>query len=527
MAEMQQSALHSAALMVGTRLVNMAVGLIAIPVLIRYLGGTGFAAWAVLLALAAGFSLLEFGMPTAIVRFASVPAQDGNWKEVRSIFGGAWAILAVSFGAGLMGTLWFAVPFSAWLRLPDMVFFTAAESICVVFAAAAIKAFLQSGTHALYAARRFSAASTVALLQPLCSNLAAMVAAWRFGRLDVVLVSYWSAQLGVLGVTLFLSRHMCVPRIGRDTLHFRKLRELCVYGLTSQLDNCAQFVNFQFDKFIVAGLVGLWAVAPYEVANRGVVALRSIPASGAETFLPTAMTRRASEDDAWDWYVSSTRIAAYGAGVFMLAPLAVAPMFLYAWTGEMGYVGRWAFVALTVGAMASILSYPAVTLAQAAGRPGFQARAAAIAIMVNVPLSLLLVTKWGLVGAAVGTGAAMSISAAQLLDAVHKYFGRPLKVTFLMLARFWPLLLVCACWGALTFLMFNIWFATLDPGIRYSRVTRAYPGLIAVGIYAMCLLSMFLVEWFRGAFTSEERAFLTRVIGFKWLAKLASGRKKG
>jgi len=518
MAESSHTALRAASLMVGTRLVNIAVGLVAIPVMIRYLGGTGFAAWAVLLALAAGFALLELGMPTAIVRFAAVPAQEGNWQETRSLFGKVWVVLVASFAAGLIVIGWAAPPLAAWLRLTDTPLFTAAQLVELVFAAAVLRAFLQNGTYALYAARRFTAVSIVSLLQPLGSNFAAMVVAWRFERLDITLLAYWSMQLVVLGSTFFLARKLCLPSIDRDTFHLRKLWELCVYGLTGQMEKCAQFVNFQFDKFIIAGFVGLWMVTPYEVANRGVAALRSIPASGAETFLPTAMTRRSSDSDIWDWYMASTRLATYGVAVFMLAPLAIAPLFLYAWAGEMGYLGRWAFVALTTGAMASILALPAATLVQAAGKPGFQARAAALAILINVPLSLLLVTQWGLMGAAIGTGIAMILSALQLLHAVHKHFARPLGATFLMLAKFWPVLLVCAAWGGFTLVGFDYWFAAVDPSIRYYRATRFYPGLAALGIYAMCLVSMFLVEWLRGTFTPEERELVRRIPGLKWLA---------
>src|SRR6185369_6895458 len=200
------------------------------------------------------------------------------------------------------------------------------------------------------------------------------------------------------------------------------------------------------------------------------------------TFLPTAMTHAADRDEAWRWYLASTRIAAYGVSVFLLVPLAAAPMFLYAWTGQMGYVGRWAFVALTVGAMASVLSFPAATLMQAAGRPGVPAKAAGYAILLNVPLSLTLVLKWGLNGAAIGTAVAMVVSAAQLLYATHRYFDRPLAATYRVLMEFWPMILVCAGWGALTYFSYSAWFETLDPASRFSRATRTWPGILSIAI---------------------------------------------
>jgi O-antigen/teichoic acid export membrane protein len=325
--------------------------------------------------------------------------------------------------------------------------------------------------------------------------------------------------LTVLGVTFYLNRRLCMPRFRAATATTPRLRELGYYGVTNQVEGWAQFINFQFDKFIVAGLLGLWAVAPYEVANRAVAALRSIPASSAETFLPMAVTQAHDREQAWHWYVTGTRIAIYGVCVFMLAPLAVAPVFLYAWAGEIGYVGRWAFAALCIGAMASVLALPAATMAQASGHPELQARAAAITILVNVPLSLALVYRWGLVGASIGTAVAMLSGATLLVLAVHRHMERPAGATLRLLGSFWPPLLVCMAWGILTYSVFQDWFQGLDAATRFSRHMRMYPGLLAGVVYGLCLGTILWVEVRRGAFTGPERAFVARLVPFKsWSA---------
>jgi O-antigen/teichoic acid export membrane protein len=286
------------------------------------------------------------------------------------------------------------------------------------------------------------------------------------------------------------------------------LRELLHYGLANQAEGWAQFVNFQFDKFLIAAWVGLWGVAPYEVANRAVAALRSIPASGADTFLPNAMVRADGAREAWDWYLASTRLAAYGVVMFLLAPLAVAPVFLYAWTGEMGHLGRGVFLALCIGAVANVLALPAGTLAQAQGRPALLARAAGVSVAINLPLSLLLVLRFGAQGAAFGTACAMTVSAAVLVWAVHRHLGHPLAPTAALLARLWPAALVCALWGVAGMLVFDAWFATLPPDTRYARAVRLLPGMCAVAAYALCLASVLAVEFARGAFSPGERAWL-------------------
>ena len=510
-----------AALMVGARVASMLMGILTIPFLIHYLGSTGFAAWALLLALGAGFSLLDLGANNIIVRFLAEPIAAGRWHKVRTTLGLVWVMLAAMYSVGLVVIFHLSSQLSVWLRLPATALLSPREAVCAVFVAVALKAFLETGTRTLFAARQFRAVALMALLQPLFSNLAAIITAAVSNRLDLTLLAYWSVQLTILAILCFVFRRQCQPLLDMATFSFVQMREMAAYGLKSQLDQWAQFINFQFDKFIIAGWVGLWAVAPYEVANRSVLALRSIPASGLETTLPGAVLLHADRAAALRWYLASSRITLYAVCMFMLAPLAVAPVFLYAWTGELGYVGRWVFLALIVGAMAGVLTLPAAILAQALGRADLPARSAALSILLNLPLSLLLVLNWGLAGAAVGTGIALLLSALQLFRSVHAHFGWRVAATLQVVMRLWPPVVVCVCFGALTYWIFNEWFATVEASVRYARPTRVGPGLLALLMYGLCVGSMFFVELARGAFTPEERGWLTRVIPFKWFARLA------
>ena len=174
--------------------------------------------------------------------------------------------------------------------------------------------------------------------------------------------------------------------------------------------------------------------------------------------------------------------------------------------------------------MAGMLTLPAAILAKASGRVDLPAASAALSIVLNVPLSLTLVLMWGPTGAAIGTCVALLLSGARLVRAVHAHFGWRTSAALRAMAPLWPPILVCLCFGALTYWAFAVWFATVDPGIRFARATRAGPGLAGLLMYLLCLGTMFLVELGRGAFTPEERGWLTRVIPFKWFAKLAGRR---
>ena len=219
-----------------------------------------------------------------------------------------------------------------------------------------------------------------------------------------------------------------------------------------------------------------------------------------------------------------TELAAIAVLIFMIAPLAVAPAFLYAWTGEMGHTGRWVFLSLILGAAFSVLALPAAAMAQAAGRADLQARSAVATLFINIPLSYFLLLKWQLVGVAAGSAIAMTAGAILLFADTHKAYGQPLFETLKRLGNLWPLLSVCFGFALFVWLPFDSWLASLDPGTRFSREMRLIPGLLAGVAYVGCLLSMLLLQIHRGALTAEQQHILDRLIPFTWFRTYCAAR---
>src|SRR3569832_40354 len=85
MTEHDGAPVRSASMMVAARVINLGLGLLSIPVLIRYLGGDAFAAWALLLALSVGFSTLELAMGPTLIRFLTLPMHDASHVEARTL----------------------------------------------------------------------------------------------------------------------------------------------------------------------------------------------------------------------------------------------------------------------------------------------------------------------------------------------------------------------------------------------------------------------------------------------------------
>ncbi|MBK7143954.1 MAG: oligosaccharide flippase family protein [Xanthomonadales bacterium] len=270
--------------LIGARLLNMLVVLAAIPVLIHALGRDGFALWALLLAASAVFSVLEFGMAPTYVRHAALALHERGGAGTRALLGRVLAIVVTVFALAAAPLLWFSAGLTALLQLPATASLSASRLLPAIYLCVLLRAVLQFGAHSFNAARRFRALALSAFAQSSFSNLAAALAAYSTGRLDLSLIAFWTAQLAVVGCGFLLALRSLPTAAATDAAHAVSWRSLVTHGLKVQIDDWTQVVTFQFDKFLIAAMLGLPALTPYEIANRCVQALRSIPSSGLDAF---------------------------------------------------------------------------------------------------------------------------------------------------------------------------------------------------------------------------------------------------
>lgn len=511
--------------MSATRVVNILLGVLMIPVLIRYLGGEGFAAWALFMSVGMAFSILDIGMPSSLIKYMAVCLDEKDNAQANQVLTNALVFLFAVYIASLPAIVWLAKPIANWLRLPNGAHTSAQALLVFVFVSVALRSLLMCGTYTFYSARMFHTIAIISFCQSFLSNCGAIFAAYWWRRLDLSLEVFWGMQLAVIAFFFLRVRSVFRWKFRITSVNLKLLRQLTTHGLKVHVSNWTQLVNFQFDKLIIAGFVGLWAVAPYEVANRSALALRSTLASGIEAFLPSATINAEEPSRVWGMYQKMTGLTVYGVVLFLIAPLTIAPMFLYAWTGEMGIYAKWIFVALTLGVVANIAVLPAAIMVQAGGHPEIQTRSAIFSVILNVPLSLLFIQMWGSVGAAIGTAIALVGGAWLLFYSTHRYYGKNMATT---LNGFWykvrPALIVCLVWLLFSFVLFKIWFVTLDPHIRYSIHSRIYPGIVSLLLYVGCIMTIILVQAYKGLFHREELALLFRVIRFRWFRKFCEAR---
>jgi O-antigen/teichoic acid export membrane protein len=216
------------------------------------------------------------------------------------------------------------------------------------------------------------------------------------------------------------------------------------------VSNVLSPVFLLFDRAALGVLAGVAAVGFYTGPYEAVVRLLVVPAALVTAIFPRASAAAGGDPAAprdaealASLYLGSTRALATALlGVVAIA-IVLAPDLLQIWLGP-EYAAR-AGVAmrlLLVGVLVNAMVHVPFTFVQALGRPDVTARFHVVELLVHVPLTILLVQRWSVTGAAAAWTTRMLLDGVLVFMAAHRLLA--VRTTSLFAGRWWQLLALVA-----------------------------------------------------------------------------------
>ena len=387
--------------------------LVVMPIMVRSLGLDAFGIWALLGASTGYLSTLDFGLNNALIRFVAAEKERDHDERAEQFFRSGLT-LQILLGGLAGGMLALAAPFLA----RDCFHIEAA------LLPEAISAFRISGLWLLlsfligtYAAipaamRRFDllAARTI-LFMTLQYGLIVIALRLGGGLREVVLANLFGTLIGCVFL-IAVARHLLPgtrlgpgwnPGAAREFFRFGRYKFVAQLSWTLM----CEFDRIALGLLLPVGMVSFYAV-PLRLAQRTITVVEQI----ASPFYPSITRQMMSgQTDALrtHYRIGIRIIAAVSMGAVAVLGGLAHPL-LGVWLGEdFAASGTWVLRILLVAyAAGACFTLPSVA-ADAAGRPGLPAGLLAVASVVHVPLVLLGIQTWGLVGAALGLLGGMSL----------------------------------------------------------------------------------------------------------------------
>jgi O-antigen/teichoic acid export membrane protein len=392
------------------------------PVMLAELGLAAFGIWAVSGAFATYAGLMDLGIKRSVERFVAL-------HHARDDHGG----VAQCLGLGLLVVTGVAVPASgAAVVLAAPLAGGLDEAIAVDDLRAVLLASV--GIFILNAYRFVLDATAIGMQRMVPPAVSTIV----YGAVSFVLslwallasgdlLTYALANVAAAGVGVVASvaaLHVAWPaaRVRRPSRTL--VGGMLGYGVKSQVSWIAELVNLQADKVIIAVAIDVRAAGAYEIANRAVIAVRTVSSMSLSALLPAATIALAREGThvVRSFYRHYALRAMSVALPLLIVASVTAPALLVAWLGEVPTDATAIFIALTLANVTNIGTGVASSIWMGEGNAGILALFATGSALANIALTVALTPAfgmWGVIGATIATITGTSVVALWQFHRTH------------------------------------------------------------------------------------------------------------
>jgi O-antigen/teichoic acid export membrane protein len=383
--------------------VPLAVALVAIPITVRALGPMRFGLLGLAWAVVEYGGFFDFGLSRATVRFvadALARSPRDNTQIIPVAFAtqlvtGVVAGLLVWACAPFLATAVFAIPIASQGEARAM-FVAVGANLTIVIAIGALRGALEG-------AQRFDFSTLVKIPTAVAAIVIPAYGATRGWPLDVILWWVFAARLATLAALAAL-----VPRAVEQfrwevPREWNRLRELFGYSGWLTLSGLANPILINLDRFALGSIVGVAAVGFYAAPYEGATRLLLVPVSIFSALFPVLTSTEARAERARTVHVLESALRQTTLVMIppTLAIVALAPEILALWLGPaFAAEASPALRILGVGVFANALAHVPSVFLYSVGRPDLPAKLHLSEVAVHVPLTIFLVSRYGVTGAA-------------------------------------------------------------------------------------------------------------------------------
>ncbi|MFX0195833.1 MAG: flippase [Candidatus Hodarchaeota archaeon] len=395
--------------------VSLLIGVATIPFIIRGLGTDRFGLLSIGWVILGYLTIFDLGLGRATTKYVAEVLGKGEEDKVAGI---VWTAVTIQGLFGLLGALFLIIitPLLVEhiLNIPTELLKEAKATFNLVALAIPLVLVSSSFSGVLEATQRFDLMNAVKIPSSASMFLIPLVGLSLGlhlpGIMGVILISKVATSLALLAFGLRV-----LPKLGKLSASFIIFSKLFKYGGWITLTNIIGPILVYLDRFMIASFLSIAAVTYYTAPYEAVTRLWIIPFSLTMTLFPafSAMEKVKDQERLRLYFARSVKFTLLTLGPIVLILQLFAKKALQIWLG-----GNFAMQSvivlqlLAVGVLVNSLAHVPYVFLLGMGRPDIPAKFHLLELPIHVGVALILICRWGIVGAA----AAWSLRV--LLDAI-------------------------------------------------------------------------------------------------------------
>lgn len=405
------------------------VGFLLTPYILNQIGVKRFGIWSVVFLIIGYFSVLDFGVRVALSKYISEHYVKGDYKKINEIVNTG---LAFCFFLGIAILLLFLAFYKhiiSFLNIPGELM---SESFFVFKVAIAI--FVLSNIFMVYHAlldglQKMDVRNKIAIV----SSVPYAIGTILFLQLGYGLRGLMINNAIVCFLTFCMSvvwSYRIFPHLNFNPLLSKKasLRLLYKFGVRTQASKVAWLVNTNTDKIWISHFLNLNLVTFYELGNRIVQTVRSLPMLLLPALMPAASAAHAEDNKR---FLQKLSLQGEKYLALIVIPLGTfisinAPLILMVWLGGLAKPQSVVVIQiLTFGYFFNLLFGVKTQICDGIGKPEYTMKSSILIAIMNIILSVILIMWIGFIGTLIATSFTSIIGTIYFLFMYHKNIESP------------------------------------------------------------------------------------------------------
>ena len=401
--------------------VAIARQVVSVPFIIRGLGTDRFGllslAWVVL----GYFAIFDLGLGRATTKFVAEALGKGEEKEIPRI---AWTSVTVQALFGLLGSIVLIaltpLLVGRILNVPleligeaTVMFYILAPSVPIVLISSSFQGILE-------AFQRFDLVNAVRIPSSMLTFLLPLFGLYCGFRLPGIVMLTLLARIGALLVYIMLDFRI-MPQLRKYSGSLSLFPHLFSFGGWVTVTNIVSPILVYLDRFLIGSLLSLAAVAYYSAPYEIVTRLSIISTSLSVTLFPAFSSLEGVEnkEKIGTIFARSVKYILLTLGPIILIVILFARDILGLWLGTEFYLESTIVLqVLALGVLINSLAHTPFALLQGVGRPDLPAKFHLFELLIYIGIAWLLVSKWGINGAAMAWTLRVTLDTFLLFGAV-------------------------------------------------------------------------------------------------------------
>lgn len=468
------------------------IALFLTPYIIRQIGVDRFGIWAIVGVLTGYFGLLDFGISSAFVKYISEFYARKDYEKINQsvntgfTFYSVLAVIIIGLGFLLINPILHFFNIPAGLYNEARLVFLMGIMIFGVFNAFSSFGAIQGSL------QRMDISNKVAI----AISVPQVIGTILFLKLGYGLPGLMVNNAIILLISSIINiviAFKILPELRLNPFLFTSkemLKKLFGFGYKMQLARIFSFMTLTIDKLLITYFISIGLVTFYQLGSSIVGALKSVVLIPIPALLPafSEMDAKGEREKLIEGYTRSAKYLSLMAIPLFTFLIISASQIMTVWMGD-GYERSARIIQiLALGHLCAVLAAGVGNpVLQGMGKPEYEMKAGLINIIVNLPLSVFLIIKFGFMGAAIATMLSWIIACGYYFVKVHQEIRLPIG-SFIRTTFFKPavicLLIGLLIWG-LTTLFQGILF---EPTRLTSLIVFIIQALLFFGIYLKALL---------------------------------------